>query len=68
MVVADMILSTNIKNTRSFIEQPSQKELVQNNFQSSEFLEAAFTREEARKMRARAAKSTLRFGSMQHSG
>jgi hypothetical protein len=37
MVVADMILSTNIKNAKPFVDQPTQKEIVQNNFQQVEF-------------------------------
>jgi glutamine phosphoribosylpyrophosphate amidotransferase len=67
MVVADMILSTNLKNTRPFIEQPSQKDIVQTNFESSEFLSAAFAREENRKMKAKAAKSTYRSHTMNNS-
>jgi hypothetical protein len=68
MVVADLILSTNLKNTRPFIEQPSQKDIVCTNFESSEFLSAAFTREENRKLKALAAKSTFRSITMQNSG
>ena len=67
MVVADMILSTNLKNTRTFIEQPSQKDIVQNNFESSEFLSAAFEREENRKIKAKATKSTYRSNTMNNS-
>ena len=67
MVVADMILSTNLKNTRPLIEQPSQKDIVQINFESSEFLSAAFAREENRKMKAKAAKSTYRSHTMNNS-
>lgn len=63
-----MILSTNLKNTRVFVEQPSQKDIVQNNFESSEFLSAAFAREENRKMKAQAAKSTYRSKTMNNSG